>query len=165
MEWADQRGFAAEIEENARRYDYQICETNLVGVDTVIIRTMWRILECEEPDKRSTYKNELIDYGFYRATLDSEESKIVFVDEWKARDDALLDDYQMSYQLISPDWKNVAQLELPLVHNDTPRRFSIDVSHVSTGSYRLMAVMYDAQKRESASTGRTTRPTSQICCF
>ncbi len=25
-EWADQRGFAAEIEEIARRYDYQICE-------------------------------------------------------------------------------------------------------------------------------------------
>ena len=50
VEWADQRGFAAEIEENAGRYDYQICESNLVGVDTVIIRTMWRILECEEPD-------------------------------------------------------------------------------------------------------------------
>ena len=96
----------------------------------------------------STYKNELIDYGFYKATLDSEESKIVFVDEWKARDDALLDDYQMSYQLISPDWRNVAQLDLPLVHNDTPRRFSIDVSHVSTGSYRLMAVLYNTETGE-----------------
>ncbi len=148
VEWIDQRGFAAEIEEIARRYDYQICESNLVGVDTVIIRTMWRILECEEPDTWSTYKNELIDYGFYKAKLDSEESKIVFVDEWKARDDALLEDYQMSYQLISPDWRNVAQLDLPLVHNDTPRRFSIDVSHVSTGSYRLMAVLYNTETGE-----------------
>ena len=144
-QWLDQRDFEPEIEEVALRYKYEICEMSKVGIDTVIVRVMWRILDCALPDSPAVFQNALIDYSFYVAEPDEDGSKIVFVDEWSARGKVALDNYQMSYQLISSDWANVAQLDLPLVHEGRPRRFSIDIARVPPGDYRLLAIVYDSR--------------------
>ena len=54
----------------------------------------------------------------------------------------------MSYQLITSDWNNVAQLDLPLVHEGKLRLFSIDIANVPAGTYRLMAILYDKDSGE-----------------
>ena len=54
----------------------------------------------------------------------------------------------MSFQLLSLDWDNVAQLDLPLVHEGVQRRFSIDVTDVDPGDYRLVVILYNGQTGE-----------------
>ena len=74
--------------------------------------------------------------------------EIVFSYSWLSQVGASLYNYHISHQLISTDWDNVAQLDLPLAHEGKPRRFSIDVAGVPAGSYRLMAILYDKETGE-----------------
>ena len=56
--------------------------------------------------------------------------------------------YNLSHQLISADWEQGAQLDLPLVHENSLRQFSIDATDAPAGTYRLMAILYDSRSRE-----------------
>ncbi len=134
---------ASEILAIASAWRYAACETIEAGVNTVLERYRWQTLGCEPRPEAVSNKNELIDYKFYAAQVDSSAARVFFVDEWSARTEDSFDEFNMSYQLISPDWDNLAQLDLPLVHEGQIRQFSIDVSGVPQGSYQLMAVLYD----------------------
>ena len=134
---------ASEILAIASAWRYAACETIEAGVNTVMERYRWQTIGCEPMPESASNKNALIEYTFYAAQVDSTGSRVFFVDEWSARTEDSDGRYSMSYQLVSPDWDNVAQLELPLAHEGQIRQFSIDVSGVPQGSYRLMAVLYD----------------------
>ena len=122
--------------------NYQRCNTRSIAVDTVILQYIWKTLDCQPPQLLASHQTAAINYQFYGADLHADESKLYFSDQWTARTDDL-GGFQMSYQLISADWNNVAQLDLPLVHEDQPRLFSIDISDVPPSQYRLMAILYD----------------------
>ena len=134
---------AAAIESIMRGLNYQLCDTLEIGIDTVIRQYTWQTLNCQPPQLLSSHQTAAIDYQFYGAALDMAHSKLLFSDQWTARIDDDLENYKMSYQLISADWNNPAQLDLPLVHEGQPRLFSIDISNVPPGQYRLMAILYD----------------------
>ena len=126
--------------------DYQLCDTLNIAVDTVILQYAWDTLDCQASQLRASYQTDVIDYQFYGAELDTAHSKLYFNDQWAARaENDVLENYKMSYQLISADWNNPAQLDLPLVHEGKLRLFSIDITDVPAGSYRLMAILYDVQ--------------------
>ena len=131
------------IDSTMYNLDYVLCDRSGAGIDTEIRRYAWTTLGCQEPNLLANYENALFDYHFYGAQLDANGSKVLFTDEWTANVDELPDNSRISYQLISSDWENVAQMDLPLVHEGKPRRFSIDVAGVPAGSYRLMAILYD----------------------
>ncbi|MCY4069689.1 MAG: hypothetical protein OXG60_00165 [Chloroflexi bacterium] len=134
---------AAEIQAIASAWQYAACETREFGISTVMERYRWQTLGCEPGPESLSRQNELLDYKFHAARVDSAGSRVFFADEWTARSDVSLDNYSMSYQLVSQDWDNVAQLDLPMVHEDMLRQFSIEVGAVPRGSYRLMAIVYD----------------------
>ena len=134
---------AAEIESIMHSLNYQLCDTIEIGIDTVIRQYAWQTLDCQPPRLLANHQTAAIDYQFYGATLDASYSKLLFSDQWTARTDDDLSRLQMSYQLISADWNKAAQLDLPLVHEGQPRLFSIDISNVPPGRYRLMAILYD----------------------
>ncbi|MCY4019357.1 MAG: hypothetical protein OXG39_08105 [Chloroflexi bacterium] len=134
---------AAEIQTVASAWQYAPCETLEFGINTVMQRYRWQTLNCEPSPESLSKQNELLDYKFHAARVDSAGSRVFFVDEWTARSDDSLDSYNMSFQLISQDWDNVVQLDLPMVHEDMLRQFSIEVGAVPRGSYRLMAIVYD----------------------
>ena len=131
------------LREAAISYRYAACETLEFGVNTIMERYRWQTLGCDPQPEPASNKNKLIDYRFYAAQVDASGSRVFFVDEWSARTEDSLDEFNMSYQFISPDWDNLAQLDLPLVHEGQIRQFSIDVSGVPQGSYQLMVVLYD----------------------
>ena len=128
--------------------DYQLCDTLNVAVDTVILQYAWDTLDCQAPQLAASYQTDIIDYQFYGAALDTAESKLYFNDQWTAKADDDLSNYKMSYQLITSDWNNVAQLDLPLVHEGKLRQFSIDIANVPAGAYHLMAIVYDKDSGE-----------------
>lgn len=139
---------AAEINVIMDGLNYQLCETVEVGIDTVIAQYLWKSLNCQPPQLAASYQTSMIDYQFYDATLDTAHSKLYFNDQWTARTDDDLSCCQMSYQLITSDWDNVAQLDLPLVREGELRLFSIDIANVPAGTYRLMAILYDRDSGE-----------------
>ena len=138
----------AEIDAIMHKLGYEACDTPEIGIDTVILQYMWQPLDCQPPHLLTSHQTDSIDYQFYGAELDTAHSKLFFNDQWTAREGDALENYKMSYQLISADWNNPAQLDLPLVHEGELRLFSIDITDVPAGSYRLMAILYDVQSGE-----------------
>ena len=130
------------------KLNYQPCETIEMGVDTMVTQYLWDTLNCQTPQLAASYQTDIIDYQFYAAELDGAHSKLLFSDQWTAKGDDGLENYKMSYQLITSDWDNVAQLDLPLVHEGKLRLFSIDIADVPAGAYRLMAILYDRDSGE-----------------
>ena len=139
---------SADIETRLMNLGYDRCQSTEVGVDNTILYYSWRLLNCQPLDLQFSDKTDLIDYRFYDLQVDHANKVIQFIDAWDSLAELPLDSYKMSYQLTSSDWDNVAQLDLPLVHEDEARRFSIDISEVPAGSYRLMTILYNVQTNE-----------------
>ncbi len=127
---------------------YEVCGRIEVGRDTVIVKYMWDLLDCQPLQPALQRQNEMIDYQFYRAAAGAERRRLYFVDQWQATGDFSAGEYNLSYQLLTANWENVAQLDLPLADSDEPRRYYVDVANVEPGSYRLMLILYHAQTGE-----------------
>ena len=131
-----------------QRLGYRQCGSVSVGSATIIRQLRWDLLGCEAPVPLAEHQTEQLDYALVAVGLDESESRLRFIDQWRSRSDIDFNELRMSLQLLNADWENVAQLDLPLVHESTLRRFSIDLADVAAGSYRLMAVVYNAQTGE-----------------
>ena len=138
----------AEAAEILREFNYRYCGTKQIGLDTIVDSYIWDLLECEPPSNPNANQSDLIEHEFYEVGLKQEENALIFIDKWTARKDFTRDSYRMSFQLLTEDWTNVAQLELPLVRGGELRQFSIDVADVAPGSYSLMLVVYDSATSE-----------------
>lgn len=139
---------AAELEAIMRGAYYETCSWRKLGMDTILIEYRWEALDCARPRIASTQRTEYLEYEFYGAALSANGEALLFVDTWTAKDDAPINGLKLSHQLISADWENVAQLDLPLVNENRLRQFSIDIADVPAGSYRLMAILYDGDTGE-----------------
>ena len=128
--------------------NYQVCDVRRFGVDTVLVTYGWPVLGCHDAQAMASQSTEVLDYDLFGARVDAAGHKVLFVDRWKARKDFPAEGYNLSHQLISADWERVAQLDLPLVHENNLRQFSIDIREAPAGRYRLMAILYDNQTGE-----------------
>ena len=88
-----------------KNLDYKLCGRAEVGVDTVILKHSWSVLDCGVLELQSGSRSELVDYRYFGSKVDTEDSKLYFVDAWSAQAEVELDNYLMSYQLISPNWR------------------------------------------------------------
>ena len=127
---------------------YQLCESTALGEDSVLLQYSWRMLECRPPALRASYQTGFINYDFFGVKLDATAAR--FIDRWIAKTEFDQAQFSMSYQLLDEGWNNVAQLDLPLVHEGKFRQFSVGIADVPAGVYRLVAVMYDNQTGETS---------------
>ena len=131
------------LQSTMRGHDYHLCQRLPIGDTWLVLDYGWDILDCSQPEPRSAAGNQLLTHNFYRAALSDDKTRLAFVSGWQALEDFEHAAYALSYQLVSADWDNVAQLDLPLEHAGGMRRHEIDLAGVGPGSYRLMAVHYD----------------------
>ena len=96
----------------------------------------------------ATQATEIAAQEFYGHFVDVAAGKVSFADKWSARRDSNGKTNLLSIQVISDDWRNEAQVDLPMVHEGELRQFSIDISGVPPGSFRLMAILYDRRTGE-----------------
>ena len=136
------------LDTTMRGANYEACDVSEFGIDTVLVLYGWPILNCSEPVAPAAAETELISYFLYDVEVDRTEDKIVFVDQWRARKAFAAEAINLSHQLISAEWENVAQLDLPLVHENSLRQFSIDIADVPAGNYRLMTIIYEGRTGE-----------------
>ena len=127
---------------------YQPCEAIALGADTILMRFGWKTLDCQPIEVIATHATDLVAQEFYGHFVDVAAGKLSFADRWTARREFDREHYLLSIQVISDDWRNEAQVDLPLVHEGELRQFSIDISGAPPGSYRLMAIFYDSRTGE-----------------
>lgn len=139
---------AAVLIELMGELNYQHCEIAEIKPQTLVIKYSWSTLGCAPPQLLGSYESDLIDYEFYGAALNSDSSNVAFSDRWIARQEIPRKTYGTSVQLVNDDWDKVAQVDLPLTHEGKVRRFTVDVSDVSAGHYRLVTILYDRQSGE-----------------
>ena len=104
---------ASDLESILAESNYEPCEVEEVGVDTVWVQYMWKQLECAPPQLTASYETDQLEYEFYGARIDASDDQLLFVDKWAARSDLVPAHYNLSHQLISVDWERVASLDLP----------------------------------------------------
>ena len=136
------------IESGMANLDYTLCDSFGVGADTTILDFFWNTLDCNRIIPVIEVESQLIEYEFFDTHLVEDGSMLYFVNSWRTVSDFTSDNYMFSYQLVTSDWANVAQLDVPLVYEAMPQRFSIDVSDVPAGDFRLMAIMYNRHTGE-----------------
>lgn len=139
---------AEDLEPFMRGANYELCAAQEFGIDTVYLTFGWPLLKCQSATTISQDSTDLIAYDFHGATVNAARDKALLVDRWAAREAERAEGIRLSHQLISADWQNVAQLDLPLVHEGELRQFSIDVAEAPAGKYRLVAILYDKDSGE-----------------
>lgn len=139
---------SAAIEALLDTLGYDLCDSVHVGIDTTITQHVWKALRCQQPQLISSQRTEKLDYRFYGAVMDAEASKVYIVDEWKAADDAAIESFSISYQLLATGWKKGGQLDLAIENPNELRMYHIDVSEARFGTYELIAVVYHSRTGE-----------------
>ena len=127
---------------------YELCDSVQVGRDDSILQYSWKVLNCRDLAAVRRASNRLIDYRFYGSQHEKGESRILVIDEWNSRYKIASDSYSLSYQLMTEARAKVAQLDLPLAHEGKPRQFSIDITGVPAGTYKLFAILYNWTSKE-----------------
>ena len=143
----DQRGSrAADVDammSTMHSLDYGLCEMIPVGASWRILAFSWNALDCGDILLTAESQNDLVIHKFYDVSLGADAGSLTLMDSWQAVADFAHQDFSLSYQLVSTDWANIAQVDLPMVHPGEFRRFAIDTSDVPPGNYRLMLILYN----------------------
>ena len=136
---------AVELHDIMKELKYEVCESLEPSPRLIVIHYRWDHLQCEASENLTQFGSALIDYEFYGSTMSTGGESIVFVDSWSSRDGLEVPYYRFSHQLINDDWEKVAQVDVPLVHEGSLRRFWIDIADVAPDTYSLMAILYDSR--------------------
>ncbi|MDE2637938.1 MAG: hypothetical protein OXI30_16360, partial [Chloroflexota bacterium] len=133
----------AELEGAMAEQGYEACQRVSLPVSTEMARYRWVALDCQPPLVLMSGHVGPMRYDFYGAGLAEDESKLYFANRLTAESEVSTGRLNISHQLVSEAWKNVGQLDMPLTAAGDQRQFSMDVSQISPGRYRLMAIVYD----------------------
>ncbi|MDE2952064.1 MAG: glycosyltransferase family 39 protein [Chloroflexota bacterium] len=146
--YLDRRLGAADRDQLAtvmKKLNYQLCDSRAIGIGSTLDSFSWDALNCAPPHMQSRHQNAFIHYQFFGAEVNSDQGRIAYIDRWSSDEAEATSSLNMSMQLISEDWNNVAQVDLPMVKPDQLRQFTIDISNAPPGRYRLMTIVYDNQ--------------------
>ena len=138
---------ASEVEALMWIHGYTPCSQTDYIAGTVLTAWWWKDLQCKAPQMKGQYGNNALTYTFFGASPDAQANVLRFRYRHRA-DDHSAQELRISHQLLDADWRNVAQLDLPLVHSGELLQFSINIADVPAGDYRLMAIVYNAQTGE-----------------
>ncbi len=131
--------------------DYAKCNV-MVNRDTVFVqRYVSQSLTCDREYQPINYDNgiKIVDrFGDYHA--DSESIRVVT--GWEVADEAQLDQYNVSIQLLTSEGRNVRQADRHL-YDDILKWYAADMSTegLSPGDYRVVVILYDRYSKAKVS--------------
>ena len=106
------------------------------------------LLGCEHEPRSISFDNgiEVLDYA---AKHDPKSDSLEALLWWDVPNEAMLDRYNISLQVITPEWQNVRQQDRHLYDNLAPWSvLKLSTEGLQPGSYRLMLVLYDRDTGE-----------------
>ena len=131
--------------------DYVACGIVLDEPNLFVRRYVNPIIGCEREDYAPiVYENgiRVVD-RFARHLPKSEVLQILT--GWEAADEDLLDEYNVSLQIITPDWQNVRQEDRHLYELPPWDVIELSTEGLPPGDYRLMMILYHRDSGEKVS--------------
>ena len=127
-------------------HDYAPCEV-LVDTDGVFVqRYTYHTLECDREYQPIHYDNGIKNVDKFADYIRAENSVRV-VTGWEVADDAQLQHYNVSVQIITPDWQSVRQAPDRHLYDDILKWYVVELSteNLPPGDYRAMVILYDRE--------------------
>ena len=131
------------------REEFTPCSVLVNEPDLHIQRYVNPMLDCER-DAPIEYENEVrvIDRA---ARYVSESNLVKILTGWEVTDESLLDEYNVSVQIITPDWQNVRQEDRHLYEMPPWDVIELSTEGLPPGDYRLMMILYHRDTGEKVS--------------
>jgi len=120
-------------------------------------------LSCDHESEPIEYDNGIIIQDKF-IDYDDRQDNVRVVTNWQVNDASLLDDYNVSIQIVTPDWQNVGQTDRHLYDEIVPRYWAdLSTEGLPTGDYRVMVIVYHNETGEKvAGTDLTTEETATL---
>ena len=130
---------------------YEACDVVVDEPNLLVRRYVNPIIGCEREEYAPiAYENgvRVVD-RFARHFPESEVLQILT--GWEVKDKSLLDEYNVSMQIITPDWQNVRQEDLHLYELPPWNVIELSTEGLPPGDYRLVMILYHQATGEKAS--------------
>ena len=119
------------------------CSVLVDNPDLHIQRYAHPVLGCDNAATTVEYDNgiRVLDYA---AQLDEQNERLQVLTWWEVPDESMLDQFNISLQIITSDWRNLRQVDRHLYDKIAPWNV-IELSTVDlpAGDYRLMLILYE----------------------
>ena len=127
------------------------CEIVLDFDDLLAQRYVHPLAGCEHEYRPINFDNgiKIVDsFGAY----DPANDRVQLVTGWEVADERQLDQYNVSFQILSGDWQKLGQIDEHLYHNILKwHELEMSTSHLPPGDYRLVVILYDRFTGEKVS--------------
>ena len=136
------------------RRSYQACDIVIDKPELFAQRYVDRALDCGRSYQPIHYENGITIVEKF-AELRGDEGIARVVTGWEVADDALLEAYNVSIQIISADWRNVAQAPDRHLYNDVLKWYEVELptADLGPGAYRVVVIVYDRYRPSAKVTG------------
>ena len=144
----------AEVEALLRR-DYQPCQILLDEPDLKVQRFVDRALHCHRDYQPIHYDNGIKIVDKF-VSHDPEQAVIRVVTGWDVPDPRLLDELNVSLQIITPDWRNMRQAPDRHLYYDVLKWYEVELSSAGLppGDYKVVVILYDRYQSGDKVSGR-----------
>ena len=142
--------------------DYVPCAVLVDKLDLLIQRYVQPVIGCRHEPAPIAYENgiKVIDRA---ARYVSESNLVQILTWWEAADEGLLNEYNVSLQIITSDWRNVRQEDRHLYELPPWDVIELSTEGLLPGDYRLMMILYHRDTGEKISDADpTTGETAKI---
>ena len=122
--------------------EYLPCAILVDNSDLVVRRYAQPLLGCGHEGSSIVFENgiQVLDFA---AQYDAEAARVAALTWWDVPDESMLDEYNISLQIITPNWQNVRQTDRHLYNRIVPWSvIELATNDLAPGSYRLMLVLY-----------------------
>jgi len=131
---------------NRIQADYVACDVIVDEPDLFVQRYVNPMLDCNREYAPIAYDNgiRVVD-RFARYVPESEVLQILT--GWEVPDESLLDEYNVSLQIITPEWQNVRQIDRHLYEREVLKWYEAELSTegLPAGDYRAVVIVYDRE--------------------
>ncbi len=124
------------------REEFVPCAVLVNQPDLLVWRYVHPILDCERDDYAPIHYDNGIKVMDRFARYVSEAEAVQILTGWEVVDEGLLDEYNVSLQIVTPDWQNVRQEDRHLYELPPWDVIDLSTEGLPPGDYRLMMILY-----------------------
>ncbi len=130
--------------------DYVPCKVVVNKPDLLIQRYVHFVMDCNHQPAPMEYGNDIKVFD-RAARYDSGSEVLQVLTGWEVADEGLLDEYNVSLQIIASDWQNVRQEDRHLYELPPWDVIELSTEGLPPGDYRLMMILYHRDTGEKVS--------------
>ena len=131
--------------------NYIPCAVLVDNPELLIQRYVQHVLDCDHKPAPIEYDNgiEILDHA---ARYESESDRIEVLIWWNVPDEKMLEEYNISLQILTPDRQNVRQLDRHFYDDLVPWNVTeLSTDGLPEGDYTLVLILYDRESGAKAS--------------